>query len=121
MSRAFELRGCPVNDGLKRFAACAAILLALLTTACGKPKLDFEEAKPYAVAWAMDNCKQYRCDSHASQYGAMVDAYEREDGWVFVYQLEPEKVGDDPEQIHLLVPHKNPRERVILKEYGRPQ
>ena len=101
----------------KRIAVLAALCAGCLGIfGCGKKELSMEDAKPYAVAWMIDNCKQYRCDDRAGPYGAMVNDYQREDGWVFVIQTTPERVGENPEQLHLLIPNKNPRERVLLED-----
>jgi hypothetical protein len=60
------------------------------------------DARPYLVAWMMDNCKAQQC-AKTGDGTPVKSAYEFDEGWLYVLQTTRE-----PGEIYLLVPREDP-------------
>jgi hypothetical protein len=68
------------------------------------------DARPYMVAWMIDNCKTFQCDNAGGEGGTPVKgADEADEGWVYVLATKQE-----PGQIALLVPRDNPHNKHLV-------
>lgn len=66
------------------------------------------DARPYVVAWTMDNCRAFQCGT--SQNGTAVkDAVETEEGWLYVLVTSKE-----PGELYLLVPRDDPSHKHLV-------
>jgi len=74
------------------------------------PEHFFEaDARPYFVAWEIDNCKQFQC-TNAPDGSPWKDVFEADEGWVYVIATKKE-----PYQVALLVPRDDPHGKHLVE------
>jgi len=67
------------------------------------PDNSFEvDARPYMVAWRIDNCGKFQC-------GNVKAAYDADEGWLYVIGTSKE-----PGELYLLVPREDPSEKHLV-------
>jgi hypothetical protein len=69
------------------------------------------DAKAYAVAFRINQCKQIKCDSGR---GPWLDAFEVDEGWVFVIPVK-----GDPDVVAVLFPRDEPRKHQFVEVSAR--
>jgi hypothetical protein len=106
--------------GMAKVIAVAALGMVVWTTFkvifVHDPK-NFDEmsARPHAIAWQIDNCKQHRCDSGGGADGTPWKAvFETDEGWIYVIATQGE-----PGHVALLVPRDKPRNKHLVEVSSR--
>jgi hypothetical protein len=113
---AYETQGEAVDiKKMLTVVAFAALAMVIWTTYkvyfVHDPDNFFEvDARPYMVAWMIDNCKTFQCDNAGGEGGTPVKgADEADEGWVYLLATKKE-----PGEIALLVPRDNPHNKHLV-------
>ncbi|HET7548748.1 MAG TPA: tetratricopeptide repeat protein [Usitatibacter sp.] len=68
------------------------------------------DARPYAVAWMIANCKTFQCDRSAGEGGTAIKAAdEADEGWLYLIATRKE-----PGEVVLLVPRDDPHKKHLV-------